>query len=87
MFTRDACPCAFQGVRGTGLNLVLSRQCSGFGLIWVNRHWPEFGIVTMLWIRGTGLIGDKRHWPEFGIVTILWIRGTGLSFVLSQYCG
>ena len=21
------------------------------------RPWPEFGIVTMLWIRGTGLVG------------------------------
>ena len=42
------------------------------------RPWPEFGIVTVLCIRGTGLIWVKRHWPEFCIVTMLWIRGTGL---------
>ena len=24
--------------------------------VWVKRHWPEFGIVTMFWIRGTGLL-------------------------------
>ena len=30
------------------------------------RHWPEFGVVTILWIGGTGLIWVKMHWPDWG---------------------
>ena len=74
MHAWDACPCIFQWLRGPAWVLYCHNLVH-------KRHWPEFCIVTMLWIRGTGLIWVKRHWPEFCIVTILCIRGTGLIWV------